>query len=73
MEPAVSQGPFAAAAAVGGLAVVTLLAMLVTKELARDSDSARLRTWHRILNVAIVPLALAFAIVVVVQILQALR
>lgn len=73
MVTAVPQGSVAAAAALGGLAVVTLLALLLTKELARDSRSPRLRALHKMLNVAIVPLVLAFLIVVAAQILQVLR
>lgn len=61
------------AAGLGILAVFTLLGILVTKELARDQDSPRVRALHDILNVAIVPLILAFVIVVVVQIIRALH
>jgi len=62
-----------AAAGLGVLAVITLLGILTTKELARDNDSPRIKALHDILNVAIVPLVLAFLIVVTVQIIQALQ
>ena len=60
------------AAGLGALAVLTLLGILATKELARDHDSPRLKVLHDILNIAIVPLVLAFLIVVVVQLVRAL-
>jgi hypothetical protein len=63
----------ASAAALGVLAVVTLLGILATKELVRDNSSPRLRALHDILNVAIVPLVLAFLVVVTLQILRALH
>lgn len=61
------------AAGLGVLAVVTLLGILVTKELVRDNNSPRLKTLHDILNVAIVPLVLAFLIVVTVHMIRALQ
>jgi amino acid transporter len=60
------------AAGLGVLAVFTLLGILATKELARGHDSPRVKILHDILNIAIVPLVLAFLIVVVVQIVRAL-
>ena len=60
------------AAGLGVLAVLTLLGILATKELARDHNSPRVKALHTILNIAIVPLVLAFFIVVVVLIVRAL-
>ena len=61
------------AAGLGVLAVFTLLGILATKELARDHDSPRVRALHDILNVAIIPLVVAFVVVVAVQIIRALQ
>jgi hypothetical protein len=76
MVSTVTQSNLAAmgtAAGLGILAVFTLLGILITKELARDHDLPRVRALHDILNVAIVPLILAFVAVVVVHIIRALH
>ncbi|MCL7453384.1 MAG: hypothetical protein M8467_10080 [Anaerolineae bacterium] len=65
--------PDAPGAGLGVLAVVTLLVILTIKEFARDSNSPRLQSLPELLNVAIVPLMLAFLIDVVVHILRALH
>ena len=58
--------------ALGFIATLTLIAFLVTKELAGASEKAGLRFLTRALNVAIFPLLIAFAVTVGVRALEAL-
>jgi hypothetical protein len=55
------------------LAIVTLLGMLISKEVVSTSDGQRLKALSRALNVAIVPLLLGFGLIAVVKILEVLR
>jgi TRAP-type C4-dicarboxylate transport system permease large subunit len=63
-------------AAVGGsLAVIGMLilvALLVQKELVSTSHDRRLRQLSRVMNVGILPLMLAFVLIVFFKIVQAL-
>jgi hypothetical protein len=62
-------------ATAGSLAVVgilMLLALLIQKELASGSESRYARALSRIVNVAIVPLLLGLAYIVVLKVIQAL-
>jgi len=63
-------------AVLGGLsllAILMLLGMLISKELVSVSDRPRLKAFGYALNVAIVPLLLAFVLVVVVKVAEVLR
>lgn len=65
----------ASMATAGSLAVVgivLLLALLIQKELASASDSRFAWVLSRIVNIAIVPLLLGFAYIVVFKIIEAL-
>jgi hypothetical protein len=55
------------------LAIVMLLGMMISKELVSVSDRPRLKAFGSTLNVAIVPLLLAFVLVVVVKVAEVLR
>jgi len=62
-------------ATAGSLAVVgilLLLAFLIQKELASASESRFAAALSRVSNVAIVPLLVAFAFIVVVKVVEAL-
>jgi hypothetical protein len=52
--------------------VLTLFALLVQKEVAVSTDAPRLRALGRALDIALVPLLLAFGMIAVVRIAQAL-
>jgi hypothetical protein len=58
------------AGSLGLVAVVTLLVLLVQKELIAVSDGARAKVLVRALNIAIAPLLMAFALSMVVKVLQ---
>jgi hypothetical protein len=51
----------------GGIALFTLIAALVTKEVAAHSGNERLLPLHRSMSIAIVPLAMAVAVVLAQQ------
>jgi hypothetical protein len=53
-------------------AVLTLLGVLITKEVASVGQEPRLRSLSRGLNVAMVPLLIAFVVIAAIQVLQAL-
>jgi len=55
------------------VSVLTLFVLLLQKELATASDSPRLKTLGRTLDVAVVPLLMAFAMIVVVRVAEILR
>jgi hypothetical protein len=63
----------ALAASLGLIGILTLLSLLIQKELVTAVDSPRARAFGRVLNVAIVPLLMAFALVVVVRVAEVLR
>jgi len=54
-------------------AILTLLGVLITKEVASMGQDPRLRGLSRGLNVAIIPLLIAFVVIAIVQVLQVLR
>ena len=65
----------ASMATAGSLAVVgivLLLALLIQKELASASDSRFAQVLSRVVNIAIVPLLLGFAYIVVFKVIEAL-
>jgi len=63
----------AMAGSLGLLAVVTLLILLVQKEVIAVSDGPRAKVFVRALNIAIAPLLMAFAMTMVVKVLEVLR
>jgi hypothetical protein len=67
----VTTATFAASFAL--VSVVTLFALLLQKEVVSSSDSPRLQALGRTLNVAIVPLLLTFAAILVSSIIEVLR
>ncbi len=56
----------------GLLAVVTLLILLVQKEVIAVSEGPRAKVLVRALNIAIAPLLMAFAMTMVVKVLEVL-
>jgi hypothetical protein len=63
----------ALAASLALVSVVILFVLLVQKELVTAADTPRFRALGRTLNVAIVPLLMAFAMIVVTRVAEALR
>ena len=57
--------PFAVTASL--ILVVLLLALLICKELLRATGHPRFDAWGRILNFAILPLTVAFFLIVIVR------
>ncbi len=49
---------------VGLVVVLLLVVLLVQKEVVRASGTARSRAWMRALDIAIVPLLMAFALII---------
>ncbi len=47
-----------------------LLALLIQKEIFSVSDSPKFKAWGRILNVGIVPLGIAFVLIVTTRMLE---
>lgn len=60
------------AATLGLLAVIALAAFLVAKELSSSAEHPRLQLLSKLLNVAIVPLLIVFASIVVAKAAEAL-
>ena len=60
----------ASIAAFGLVATLTLFAFLVVKELASNGNDARLQTLSRVLNIAIVPLLMAFVAIVANKVVE---
>jgi uncharacterized membrane protein len=60
------------ATALGGIAVLTLIAFLVAKELASADGRPHLQTFSRVLNIAIIPLLVVFGAIVVANVVEAL-
>jgi hypothetical protein len=54
------------------IGIFTLLALLILKELSTSSDNHFAHIFNQILNIAIVPLFLAFALIVIIKIANAL-
>ena len=61
------------AASLGLIVILTLLALLIQKELVTAVATPRARALGRVLNVAIVPLLMAFALIVVVRVAEVLH
>lgn len=55
------------------LAVVTLLILLIQREVIAASEGPRAKVFVRALNIAIAPLLVAFAMSMVVKVLEVLR
>lgn len=55
------------------LAVVTLLILLIQREVIAASEGPRAKLFVRALNIAIAPLLMAFAMSMVVKVLEVLR
>jgi hypothetical protein len=60
------------AGALGAIAVLLLISFLVSKELASADARPRMQRLSRGLNVAVVPLVMVFAAIVVSRVAQAL-
>lgn len=63
----------ALAASLALVSVIILFVLLVQKELVTAADPPRFRALGRTLNVAIVPLLMAFAMIVVTRVAEVLR
>jgi hypothetical protein len=57
----------ALATSIGGVVAGLLILLLVQKELLRVARPSRLDTWLSVLNIAIVPLLFAFAMVIIAR------
>jgi hypothetical protein len=55
------------------VSVLTLFVLLLQKELATATESPRLKALGRTLDVAVVPLLMAFAMIVAVRVAEVLR
>ena len=55
------------------VSIITLLVLLVQKELVTASDTPRLKALGRTLDVAVVPLLMAFAMIAINSVMQVLR
>jgi hypothetical protein len=55
------------------LAIVTLFGLLISKEVVSVNNKERWQSFSRVLNIAIIPLLLAFVLIVVMEVLQVLR
>jgi t-SNARE complex subunit (syntaxin) len=53
--------------------VLVLIALLVQKELTAPSGDSRIHQLNRILNIGILPLMIAFIMIVVFKVLEALN
>jgi hypothetical protein len=60
-------------ASLGLVSVLTLFVLLLQKELATATESPRLKALGRTLDVAVVPLLMAFAMIVAVRVAEVLR
>lgn len=56
----------------GAVAVVLLIALLITKELASASDNPRAQRLAKLVNVGVVPLGFAFVTIVVTRVMAIL-
>ena len=55
------------------IGMLVLVALLIQKELISTSDDSRLRRLSRVMNVGILPLLLAFVLIVSFKIVEALN
>jgi hypothetical protein len=55
------------------IGILVLLFLLVQKELASSSDNSRLRMLSRALNIGIIPLLIAFVLIVAVRVVDVLH
>ncbi len=63
----------AIAGSIALIGILVLLFLLIQKELASSASGTRLKTLGRVLNIGIVPLLMAFVVVVAVRVAQILR
>jgi hypothetical protein len=63
----------AIAGSVALVGILVLLFLLVQKELASSANGTRFRTLAKVLNIGIVPLLMAFVLVVVTKVMQVLK
>ena len=61
------------AGSLGMVAVITLLILLIQKELITVSEGPRTKVLVRALNIAIVPLLMAFGLTMAVKVAEVLR
>jgi hypothetical protein len=55
------------------IGVVVLIAMLVQKEMATATPTSRLQQLSRALNIGIIPLLIAFVLIVAFKVVEALK
>jgi hypothetical protein len=55
------------------IGILVLLFLLIQKELVSSTTGTRLKTFEKVLNIGIVPLLMAFVVIVVVRVAQILR
>jgi len=61
------------AASLGLIGIITLLSLLIQKEMVTSLTGPRAKALGRVLNIAIVPLLMAFFLIVVVRVGEVLR
>ena len=69
----VTTATLAISAGLSFLAIATLLAVLISKEIVSTSDRPTLQAFARALNVAIVPLLMGFVLIAAIKIIEVLR
>jgi hypothetical protein len=55
------------------IAIIVLIILLVQKELASSATGSRPKTMSRLLNIGIIPLLIAFALIVVSRVMDVLK
>jgi hypothetical protein len=63
----------AIAGSVALVAIIVLLFLLVQKELAGAANGSRYQTLTKVLNIGIIPLLMAFVVVVITRVAQVLK
>jgi hypothetical protein len=69
----VSTATLAMGAGLSLLAILTLLSVLISKEIVSVSDGPRLKKLSRALDVALIPLVMAFVFVAAVRVIAVLQ
>ncbi|MBN1260306.1 MAG: hypothetical protein JXB35_06455 [Anaerolineae bacterium] len=69
----VTTATVALAAGLSLLAMLTLLGVLIPKEIVGHSDNPALKSLSRAMNIAVLPLLLCFAVIVVVKVLEVIH
>jgi len=69
----VASATIAMGAGLSLLAILTLLSVLIPKEIVSVSDNPRMQALSRALNIALIPLMMGFVFIAAVKVLEVLR